>query len=198
MSYTKLKSDVTDWMHRTDLDGQMDTFTLLTEGVINKDLRVMEQETDFGFSFTDAYTVLPDDYLETRDIYVDLNGGRCSIENLAPQQLNARYSRATGRVRAYSIHGGQIEMRPAPDPTEPTTGSWTYIARVPSLTANATNDILENYPLLYLSGMMTQACMYVQDETETVKWSNIFDEQIRTANKSAGDGRYTRPQVRIV
>ena len=198
MSYTQLKADVASWMHRPDLDGQMDTFTLLTEGVINKDLRVMEQETIFSFSFTDAFTDLPDDYLETRDLYIDASGSRCSIENLTPKQLNTRYNSATGHVRAYSIHGGQIEMRPAPDPSDPTTGGWTYIARVPSLTANATNDILENYPLLYLSGMLTQACLYVQDEAETAKWGAIFDEQIRTANKSAGDGRYTRPQVRIV
>ena len=71
MSYTQLKADVASWMHRPDLDGQMDTFTLLTEGVINKDLRVMEQETIFSFSFTDAFTDLPDDYLETRDLYID-------------------------------------------------------------------------------------------------------------------------------
>jgi len=196
MSYSKLKQDVTDWSHRTDLATQMDTFAQLTEAVLNKDLRVMEQEVNIDMTFTDAFTDLPSDFLQTRDFYIDIQGRRVSLEQLSPQDLNHRYSKTTGSPRGYSIHGGQIEVRPAPSLTSPATGKWSYYQRIPSLVSNSTNDILDNYPLLYLSGMLVQVNNFLQDNEELVKWSSIFNEQVRTANKSASTGRYTRPSVR--
>jgi hypothetical protein len=197
-SYTQLKTDVTAFSHRNDLSGQMDTFVALAESVINKDLRVMEMEVIASMSFTDAFTALPTDYLETRDLYVDFSGARRSIELVPSKVLNGRYSRSSGSPRAYSIHGGKVELRPAPSVAEPATGEWSYIGKVPSLISNITNDVLDSYPLIYLAGMLVQVALFAQDDTELGKWVSVFDEQIRTANKVAGEGRYVRPSVRVM
>ena len=193
MSYTDLKDKVARYAHRTDLTPEMDDFTLHVEAIINKELRVMEQEVITETVFTAALTELPTDFIETRDLYFESNGSRISVEQLTPKQLNRYTSGSSGRPCFYAIHGGQIELRPDPDSE---TGTWSYYGKVPTLTANSTNDILDNYPLLYLAGMMTNVYAFLQDDGEQAKWSAIFSEQIATANKSAGTGRYTRPQVR--
>lgn len=173
----------------------MDDFTLQVESLINKELRVIEQEVIQDITFTDAYTDLPTDYLETRDLYFERASSRISVEQLTPKQLNRYTSGASGSSPCfYAVHGGQIELRPAPDSE---VGRWSYYGKVPSLTTNSTNDVLEAYPMIYLAGMMANVSAFLQDDTEQIKWSGIFDEQIRTANKSAGTGRYTRPQVRV-
>lgn len=220
MSYSKLKSDVAAWMHRDKLTDQMDNFALFTETDINNDLRVLEMEVRVPITFINAFTNLPDDYVGNRALQINVAGGRRPIPQMTPQQLDSRLSRVTGPPQAYAIHGDQIEIRPGPDIdadaitgwTGPVGcgiplingeeidgvvyGEWSYYARVPSLTTQSTNKILEKYPTIYHAGMMFQACTYVQDAEEQVKWAEIYNNQVKVANKAASRGRWNLPSVR--
>ena len=191
-TYTELKTEVADFAHRSDLTSKMDTFCLLAESLINKDLRTSEMEKRLAVTFTDAYYDLPTDYMSMRSLHIELDGARCPIKLISPQQLDARYSRATGNPGAFSIHGGQIEMRPAPSSID---GSISYYARVPTLTGTSTNDILTYYPMIYLSAMMIQVYVYLQDKDELSTWAEAYNSQILQANKQGG--RYLLPQVAI-
>jgi hypothetical protein len=193
-TYTELKAEVADFSHRSDLTDKMDTFCILGEAVINKDLRTLDMEKRLSLSLTDAFFDLPPDYLEIRALHVDVDSARSPIKQVTPQILDARYSRATGNVAAFAIHGGQIEFRPAP--TE-STGEMTYFARVPTLTGTATNDILTNFPMIYLSAMLIQLFIYLQDDEQIALWTALYDSQIAQANKSSQGGRYVLPQVQV-
>ena len=132
-----------------------------------------------------------------RAIHLEDDGARVPIKSYSPQQLDAIYSRATGTAAGFSIHGGELELRPAPSATATVDGEISYFARVPTLTSNSTNDILTKFPLIYLSSMIMQLYLYLQDDEELMKWSSIYDSQIKTANKSAQGGRYVLPQVQV-
>ena len=41
-TYTELKTEVADWAHRSDLTAKMDSFCILAEALIDKDLRASE------------------------------------------------------------------------------------------------------------------------------------------------------------
>ena len=197
LTYTSLKSEVADWSHRSDLTAKMDIFTELAEAVINKDLRALDMEKELiDVSFTDSYYDLPADYLEMRSLYLTISGARRAIELLPPKVLDQRYNFATGSPCAYTVKAGQIEFRPGIEASSPYVGSYTYFARVPSLVTNATNTILTKFPMVYLSAMMTQVYLYLQDDEEMAKWVSIYDNQVSMANKSAGGGRYNLPSVR--
>lgn len=197
-TYTELKTEVADFAHRSDLTSKMDTFCILAETVINKDLRVQEMETILDVTFNDAFYDLPTDYLEMRAIHIENSGARVPIKSYSPQQLDRLYSRATGTANGFAIHGGQIELRPAPTATATVDGAITYFKRLTTLTGTSTNDILTYYPMIYLSAMMLQVYLYLQDDIELAKWSEIYNSQIKQANKSAQAGRYNVPQVQAI
>jgi hypothetical protein len=197
-TYTELKTEVADFAHRSDLTAKMDTFCILAEGVINKDLRSLEMETILDVTFDDAFYDLPSNYLEIRAIHLEKNSARIPIKSYSPQQLDRLYSRATGTANGFAIHGGKIELRPAPSVTSTVDGQISYYKRVTTLTGTSTNDILTTYPLIYLSAMMLQVYLYLQDDTELAKWSEVYNSQIKQANKSAQAGRYNVPQVQAI
>jgi hypothetical protein len=196
-NYSELKTEVSDFSHRTDLTSKMDTFTALAEAVINKDLRSLDMEKRLEITFDDPFYDLPADYMEYRALQIDNAGARCPIKQYSPQQLDSLYSRATGTVSGFAIHGGQMELRPAPSVSATVDGELTYYARVPTLVTNSTNDILTKFPMIYLSAMMIQVYLYLQEDDELRKWSDAYNSQIKVANKSAQGGRYALPQVQV-
>lgn len=197
MNYTELKAEITDWSHRSDLTSKYDTFCELAESSINEDLRCIEMEKRLEPTFDDAFYDLPTDYIAMRALHIVNGGARVPIQQVTPQILDARYSNATGVAGGFAIHGGQVELRPAPSVSSTLEGEITYYARVPTLVSNSTNDILTNYPLIYLSGMLVQVYLYLQDNDELAKWVQVYNTQIKTANKAGQSGRYVNPQVQI-
>lgn len=196
-TYTDLKTEVADFSHRSDLASKMDTFCILAEAVINKDLRTLDMETILSVTFNDAFYDLPDDYMELRAIQIDDSGYRVPIKSYTPQQLDRFFSEDTGNARGFCVHGGQIELRPAPTATATVNGEISYYKRVSTLTTNATNDILTKFPMIYLSAMMVMVAKYLQDKDEEASWIDVYNSQIKQANKSAQGGRYNLPQVQV-
>ena len=196
-TYTELKTEVADFAHTTDLTSKMDVFCLLAEAVINKDLKTLEMEKRLSISLDDAFYDLPADYMAIRALHIEVNGGRLPIALLSPPVLDLRYSNTSGTIGGFAIHGGQIEVRPAPDATAPVTAELSYFARVPTLTGTSTNDILTNYPMIYLSAMMIQVYLYLQDTEQMATWTAAYSSQITQANKTSQGGRYLLPQVAI-
>ena len=197
-NYSELKTEVEAFSHRSDLTDKMDTFCLLAESVINKDLRTHDMEKRLSITFDDAFEDLPSDYLEIRALHVEDGNCRVPIKQYTPQQLDRLYSAATGTIGGFTIQGGQLELRPAASVTATVDGELTYFARVPTLVTNSTNDIFTNFPLIYLSSMLVQLSLYLQDEEEINRWSQMYDSQISEANKSSQGGRYLLPQVQVI
>jgi len=191
-SYTELKDSVTKWMHRTDtdLDNQMDTFSLLAESMINEGLECQVNETTLSVSFDDKHYTLPDDYIKAKA--VKLNNDRLPVNQVSLQQLGILQK--SGSPIAYAIHSGQLEWSVDIDPSAPIDGELIYYASVPPLSSNATNDVLDRYYLLYLSAMLIQANMFTQDDEQAGKWVQVYSSQLKQINKSKGS--YVNPQVR--
>jgi len=195
MSYTQLKIDTANWLHRTDLDPQMDTFALLSEAMINERLKSQENQTTIDVVFNDRFFELPDDYIAARNIKIaDRPVGKYPMSNVSLTQLDLL--RNASALVAYAIHGGSIEFNIDIDPANPMNGEITYFAQVPTLTANATNDVLDRYPMLYLTAMLFNGFSYLQDEANASKWAGLFDTQLDSINKTKGT--YVTPSVRAV
>ncbi len=198
-TYAQLKLDVADFMHRTDLDPKMDIFVELAEAMINKDLRAMEMESRLPVVFTDTFYPLPADILELRAVQVNAAGRRLAVIQMTPQQLDVAFSFGQGAPKAFAIHGNEIEFRPGfggGSPPVTYDGELSYYKRVDTLTLNPTNKVLALYPMIYLSAMMVQANMYVQDDKEMQKWIGTYALHVDQANKQAGSARNIVPTVR--
>lgn len=204
-NYTQLKTEVADFAHRSDLTSKMDTFCQLAEGIINygfelngkpiPGLRSQEMEKRAAQSFDATFYDLPSDYIEMIALEVEYHGRRNPLRQVSPQILDTSYSTATGSPRAYTIHAGEIEFRPGIEAASPYTGELTYYYQVPTLTSNATNDVLTKQPMIYLAAMMLQLNIYTHDEEQTEVWFSALLSMIKGANKSTGN--YVLPSVRM-
>ncbi len=195
MDYTGLKSAVVGYSKRTDLDASMDLFTELAEATINKDLRALEMEKLSFITLTDTYLDLPTDYLGIRAMMVDGAPHKYSIPLVSIEQLGGQDT--GGNLAFFTVHGNQFEFRPGPTVEAPQDVELSYYARVPSLITESTNVILDDYPMIYLSAMLIQVYLYLQDDVEMGKWVQSFNSQVQAANKSAVGGRYLTAQVRV-
>ena len=195
-SYTTLKTEVADFSKRDDLTSKMDTFCQLAEGMINRDLRCQEMEKRDAQSFDSTFYDLPTDYLELIALEIEYGSRRNPLRQVSPQILDKTYSTATGNPRAFTIQAGQIEFRPGIDASSPFTGELIYYASVPTLTSNSTNDVLDKWPMIYLSAMLIQVYIYLHDEEQTNVWLSAFNTQVRNANRTTG--KYVLPKVSTV
>lgn len=191
MSYTDLKKQVSDFTHRSNLEEQMDTFLLLSEAMIDQELRCQENQIALNVLFDDKVFPLPPDFLEASII----NTSRAApVKQVGLEQLSNL--KGHGEVVAYAIHSGKIEWNVAIDPLSPIEGEIVYYAEVESLLNVPTNAVLDKYPLLYLAAMLFNANNFVQDNEEASKWLQLYSSQLKKINKTNIKGRYVLPQVR--
>lgn len=172
-SYSGLKSEIIDWLARTDLAAKVDTFIDLCESVLNRELRMRQQETRLAIAVTSQATPLPADFLEFRHVALSDNPDK-PLKYVAPEAfVSTRYE--TGEPKVYTIVGEQILIAPYQDCTLDTV----YFAKIPALSdANTSNFILETHPELYLYGSLIQAEAFMQNDARIALWKGLFDEAL--------------------
>ncbi len=200
-TYTELKLQVLNYSHRPDLVDDLEIILVLAETMIDKDVRVREMEKREVILVDDIFIDLPEDYLEMRAMHILAAGKRLPIPQLTPQQLDYRYNNATGKPQAYAIHAGQMEIRPGVINTGSPLITYdlelSYFARVETLETAllGTNEILRKYPMIYLSAMLIQLYLLIQDDDEQVRWTQQYQSAVSVANGVSQKGRYNVPSV---
>jgi hypothetical protein len=200
-NYQNLKDSAIAWSHRADLDLLIDDFILLAENefysnpVETLSLRVMEGQATATASTSSRQVTLPADFLSNRRIRLQLStGDHGELKYRAPEQMVIQG--ASGQPRYYTITD-VLEFDRTPDTAY--TVEFQYFKKIAALTSEATtNDILTNYPNIYLYGVLHQAFLYATDEVEAAKWQRKFISAIKGANRKDKKGRFgTAPAMRI-
>lgn len=172
-SYSGLKLEIADWLARTDLAAKVDTFIDLCESVLNRELRMRQQETSLALAVTSAATNLPADFLEFRHVALSSSPDK-PLKYVAPEAfVSARYESGTPQI--YTIVGEQVLIAPYQDCTLDTV----YFAKITALSdASTTNFVLTTHPELYLYGSLVQAEAFMQNDARIALWKGLFEEAI--------------------
>ena len=152
-------------------------------------LRYMEQAaTRDMVTGTERYG-LPTDFLEMRNISYVRDSQTIDLVLRMPRQLDEHYrDDHTGYPEAFAIEGTEIRIRPIP------SGTWTlrqvYYKKLDALSdSNTENDILTNYPDIYLFGALAEAELYLKNDGRAGLWDQRFLTAIRAANKDHARAR---------
>jgi hypothetical protein len=197
-TYANLKQSVINWSHRDDLDLLIDDFIEIaeTEMFANEveTLNIRAMETQSVISLSTNTNALPSGYLSLRSARLQVSNGNGTLIFKSPESLN-RLS-GTGRPKYYTIHN-QIEVDVSPDQTY--NLELNYIKKPDALTSsNVTNEILDNYPNIYLYGCLWAAFTYADDEAQAQKYYSRFISNIKGANMSSDQGQFgALPSIRI-
>lgn len=187
-TFALLKQAIERWSHRTDISDVIDNFIELAENDIDKRLllRSNELRATVSASTSERFLALPDRFLKMRRLTIAASGNQVDIRFKAPDQM--RIEAAAGTPRYFTV-SSQIEFDRVPDSAY--TIEMQYFSRLnPLSTSNTTNDVLTDYPDLYLWGSLSHLAMWEKDLNMVAAYQAKFDDSIVYANKQERKGRY--------
>jgi len=190
-NYDQLVKEVIDYSHRGDLGTKIEGFIKLAENAMYSNdkevLTVRSMETTTSEALTGSEFDLPVGFESARSVRILTGGGNGYLKFQAPQQMRPIVS--TGMPNFFTILGSKLKLDRAPDSGY--TLEITYYKKADPLSKdNLTNDVLTEHPSIYLYGSLAQLSAYTLDTEQQIKYSQMFIDAIRGANKADKKGRY--------
>lgn len=190
MTFTELKSNIADWLNRSDLTSVIPTFITLAEARLNRQLRTTNQYTRATVSSSDQYLSMPTDFLEMRHIRITSPKERDLVE-IAAHQINEYtdtdfLASLADSYPRYFVYGQSLRI--IPTPAESITYEMLYYAKVPALSAsNTSNWVSTAHPDAYLYYSLLQAAPYLGEDERIAIWQAQAERAV--AEIQASDDR---------
>lgn len=186
-SYANLKQAIQNFSHRDDVSSVIDDFIDLAENRIDNGLRLRSNElrSTATAPTSDRFLALPDRFLEMRRLSLINGSNTYDIEYRAPEALKLE---SAGIPKFFTITS-QIEFDRTP--SSGYTIEMAYYARLNPLSdSNTSNNVLTDYPNLYLYGALVELHQWARDESASAYYLSIFNTELELANSQELRGRY--------
>lgn len=191
-NFTNLKTTIANYLNRDDLTSYIPDFITLAESRLNNELRVREMETidtsTTTVSGTQSYD-LPTGFIEVK--YAIWQSDPYSVLQYRTTHdffRSYNVSVTAGNPTYFTIVGNKIYLGVTPD-----SAKILEIAYFKKLTAlnddNATNDIITNYPELYLYGSLAESAPFLMQDERLNTWAGLYKEALKIANTASENGR---------
>lgn len=190
-NYSDLKTQVANYLGRSDLTSQIPNFISFAELRLNRTLRIRQMLKTATATMTggDSTVGLPTDFLQMRDIFVDANP-RIAISYITPSNFT-RDARATesGKPVFYTMRGVEFEFAPIPDTNY--TLQMLYYAKPDALSdSNPSNVFLANCPDALLYGALLEAEPYLMNDARLATWTTLYNAAVDRMNASDDESEY--------
>jgi hypothetical protein len=201
-TFTELKDAVADWLDRSDLTARIPDFITLAEARINRDLRIRPMEVRSTMETTSGqqYFNLPGGYVQMRNIQLNTNP-TAPLEYITPEMLDRLYgSSATGKPRAYSLIGDEIQLAPIPDSAY--TLEMAFYEKFTPLGDGTsgtvtTNWITKNAPDVILYGSLLEAEPFIKNDERIGLWLNAYNGAIKKLQDADARDRHSGSAMRV-
>ena len=200
MTYSELKTNIANFLNRSDLTNQIDFFIDATEAELNRRLRVKDMIKRATATADGQYLSLPTDWLEAINVQIDGN----SFQPLFQQSIESMdiYRKSNDNVTGLPIYfalvDNTIELAPTPDSSY--TLQLTYYGTIDALSdSNTSNFISNSYPDAYLYGALKHASIYLMEDDRVALFTSQFEkalEEMRMEQEKAEFGKGSLMQRR--
>lgn len=191
-NYTELKTSIANYLNRNDLTSVIPDFITLTEDRLNRDLRVASNvvRAETTTTASQAFYNLPADITELKNITYEATSSSHALSYLSMESASREYGGVTsGYPRAYTLVGDNLKLLPTPDGTY--TININYYKKLSALSdSNLTNDIITNYPALYLFGSCMEGAIYLNDTEQSQRFASIFAQTMAEVKESEEKSLY--------
>lgn len=185
MNYAQLKTNVADWIHRSDLTSQIVTFIDMARSRICHDLESMHLEKRVSATLTTEYVNLPTDLVDIRSIKINNRKINLWTED---QVVQNGYNDVTGNEAIYTIVANQIRIIGAPS-----SADFEMVYRYIPIAMSVDTDqdvILSNYPQLYIYACDLEFLLYSENEERAAKVVKYYQDAIEQINAASNRARY--------
>ncbi len=179
-NYTELQSAIIQWNHRDP--GNVPDLITLAEKRINSELasRIGEVEVVLTATIGSRVITLPSGYMSNIGLWLTTYGQRDEILFVSPELIPVTTT-SNGQPKYYTVSGSELEFE------IPCSAAFTYDFRYKKgfdIATTTTNDILTNYPGLYLFGALIEAALFARDMDILSAWSSRFDAALSEAQRA--------------
>lgn len=201
IDYPSLQSTIADYLGRSDLAVQIQTFINQGESRIYRDLRVIDMEKSITLSVVNGSAALPSDYMECRELYtLDSNNLPYQpLERATPFWVHQNFNATNNQGQTYYFAREGTNFIFAPSQSDFSV-SGIYWARLPSLsTSNPTNWLTAKNPDLIMAAAMLESATYLADEDAVQYWTARYgsiSQQVQAvdeAERMSGSPPVMRP-----
>jgi len=200
MTYNELKTNIANFLNRSDLTNQIDFFIDATEAELNRRLRVKDMIKRATATADGQYLSLPTDWLEAINVQIDGNNFKPlfqqSIESMDIYRKGN--DNVTGSPIYFALVDNTIELAPTPDSSY--TLQLTYYGTIDALSdTNTSNFISTSYPDAYLYGALKHASIYLMEDDRVALFTSQFEkalEEMRMEQEKAEFGKGSLMQRR--
>ena len=199
-TYSNLKTTIASYLNRDDLTSYLGDFITLAESRLNRELRVREMVEINTSTTTVAGTQsydLPTGYLEAITVIYQ-NDPFTTLRFMANTDFYNSYNstQTSGTPSFFTIVGTKILLGVQPDAAN--TLQINHYKKLTALSdSNATNDILTNYPELYLYGALAESSPFLMQDERLNIWAGLYKEALKNANESSSKGSTTSSPLQM-
>jgi len=187
LDYSSLKTEIQNFMNKSNLAGDVDLFIDLCESELATRLRSARMlaltengNTTTGILDLDAAPFVR--FLEIQSLQIDVNGRSRILNYVSPDLYFTQYAdRIAGTPEYYTVMNNSIYMLPAPDEARDYTALY-YQRTTPLDDTNTTNWVLTNDPQLYLYGSLYHAAVFIRDDQRAQEYMGIFEKLLHIHN----------------
>ena len=201
-TYTELKDAVADWLDRSDLTARIPDFIALAETRINRELRIRPMEVRSLMTTTagNQYFNLPGGYIQMRNIQLNTNP-TTPLEYITPEMMDRLYgSSTTGKPRAYSLIGDEIQLAPIPDSAYYL--EMAFYEKFTSLGDGTSGTVTSNWltlnaPDILLYGALMEAEPFIKNDERIPVWLNGYSSAIDKLQRADSKDRHSGSAMRV-
>jgi len=199
-TYSNLKTTIASYLNREDLTAYLGDFISLAESRLNRELRVREMVNIDTSTNTVAGTQsydLPTGYIEATTVIFQSNPFT-TLKFMANTDFYNKYnsSQSSGTPNFFTIVGTKILLGVQPDSA--TTLQINYYKKLTALSdSNATNDILTNYPELYLYASLAESSPFLMQDERLQVWAGLYKEALGLSNVASSKGSTTSSPLQM-
>ena len=199
-TYSNLKTTISSYLNREDLTAYLGDFITLAESRLNRELRVREMVNIDTSTNTVAGTQsydLPTGYIEATTVIFQSNPFT-TLRFMANSDFYNKYnsSQSSGTPQYFTVVGTKILLGVQPDSA--TTLQINYYKKLTALSdSNATNDILTNYPELYLYASLAESSPFLMQDERLQVWAGLYKEALSLSNLASSKGSTTSSPLQM-
>tara|TARA_Y100000385_G_scaffold143236_1_gene148547 strand:- start:936 stop:1583 length:648 start_codon:yes stop_codon:yes gene_type:complete len=193
MTYAELKTAIANYLNRSDLTSDLDTFIDNVEAELNRRLRTKDMIKRATATADSQYLTVPTDWIEAINVEITSNNFsplfQQSIESLDVYRKSNNNS--TGQPVYYAMVDDSIELAPTPDGEY--TLQLTYYAKISALSdTNTSNFVSVSHPDVYLYGALKHASIFLMEDERIPMFTQQFEkalEEMRLEQEKAAFGK---------
>lgn len=187
-TYAELKQNILDYTKRTggDMLSKLDQFIDSAESDIWEVLRVreMESRTTGTTSTSDRFMALPTGFIKFRQLQITVDSVLYDLKYTPLKRMVIQD--ATGIPYEFSVTS-QVEFNRVSD--QAYTIEIDYWRSLTALSgSNTSNDVLTNYPNVYLSACLKHAFRWTMQNDLADYWELRFEKFVSRANRKSRQG----------